>query len=85
MALTDIAFEDARDVSSISYRLHPLDVGFSLVTERMPVSILDSGDPELRASYAAKDGSRRVLSGPRKDVIARLRAVGYVITEGNHD
>lgn len=42
MEVTDIAFEDA-----------PLDVGFSLIAERIPVMVTDPG-AVLRVSYEAR-------------------------------
>lgn len=76
-ALTeDGDFDDAGDVRSIRWRLHPLDVGFDLRAERMTVSLEDDIYP--RVSYA-EDGARRVIAGPRALVIARLRAAGYEV------
>lgn len=73
--VSDVPFAAAADVGSIVYRLHPLDVGFSLRGEQIPVQI-GSEDP-LRVSYADEHGDRRVVSGPRALVLRRLRAVGY--------
>lgn len=79
----DVPFEDAQDVTSICLRLHPLDVGFDLRGERMPVDV--SADPslELRVSYADREGACRVMSGPRTKVLRRLRLLGYVVREDN--
>lgn len=73
--VSDVPFEEAADVGSIVYRLHPIDVGFSLRAEQIPVQI-GPEDP-LRVSYADDRGDRRVISGPRALVLRRLRAVGY--------
>lgn len=75
--ITDTPFDDAKNVFSIGLRLHPLDVGFDLRAERMPVEIPPDGSGTLRASYATRDGERRVVDGPREDVIRHLRAHGY--------
>lgn len=77
--VSDVPFDEATDVSSIVYRLHPLDVGFSLRAEKIPVQI-GSDDP-LRVSYADSHGERRVISGPRALVLRRLRAIGYRFIE----
>lgn len=74
-ALLDQPFAQARDVASIRYRLHPLDVGFDLRRRRVAVAL--SAEPELRVSYPARDGSRRVLSGPRAHVLQALRGLGF--------
>ncbi len=77
-ALTeDVAFDDAADVRSIIYRLHPLDVGFDLRSKRTVVQI-DPGDP-IRVSYPDERGARRVMAGPRGAVIARLRSLGFEV------
>lgn len=75
MQLTDIPFDDAPNVSAIRYRLHPLDVGFDLRTERIAVAIDCTGD--VRVSYADQSGERRVMSGPVIEVVEALRAIGY--------
>lgn len=41
MTVTDITFDDATDVTSIQYRLHPLDVGFDLREDDMAIAISD--------------------------------------------
>jgi hypothetical protein len=75
--MTDGAFENATDVTSIRYRLHPLDVGFDL---RRAGHVVEIGDePQLRVSYPAEDGERRVIDGPRQLVVARLRKLGFTI------
>ena len=72
--IVDMPFALATDVTSIRYRLHPLDVGFDLRRKEMPVVIDD--DP-LRVSYADRHGDRRVMSGPRAAIVARLEELGY--------
>lgn len=75
--LRDVPFEVAEDVGSIRYRLHPLDVGFDL---REQCTAIEFGDePEIRVSYPAEDHERRVMSGPRALVIARLEELGFRI------
>lgn len=74
--IRDIAFDDADDVGSIQYRLHPLDVGFDLRPENLAVQ-LEKGASPLRVSYATRSGERRVVEGPAKDVAACLRRAGY--------
>lgn len=76
-AIADIPFDEAGDVRSIRYRLAPIDVGFDLRAERVPVAI--EREDHVRASYAAADGERRVVSGPLELVVQRLRAAGYII------
>lgn len=78
--LTDVPFEKARDVGNITLRLHPLDVGYDLRAEGMSIA-QPAGAPDgtLRASYAARDGERRVVEGPYRQVIAWLRGAGYAI------
>lgn len=63
--------------SVIQYRLHPADVGFSLVAEGLPVRIHERVDEVLRVSYQAPGGARRVMAGPRDAVLDRLRSLGY--------
>ena len=77
MKLADVHFDDASDVGSIRYRLHPLDVGFDLRELDTAVSIGD--EPELRVSYPDEDGERRVMCGPRDVVLARLEELGFRI------
>lgn len=72
----DVPFEEARDVNSIKYRLHPLDVGFDVRRNNRRASINPKEDP-IRISYAAKDGSRRVISGKQAAVLDYLRKLGY--------
>lgn len=74
--VTDEAFDAAGDVGSIRYRLHPLDVGFDLRTQDMPVAI-DAADDPIRVSYPAADHERRVMAGPQSAVLARLRKLGF--------
>lgn len=79
MSIHDIPFDAASDVTSIRYRLHPLDVGFDLRGEGITTKI--GPEPVLRASYADRAGERRVIEGPREAVIEHLRRVGYRISE----
>ena len=74
--VTDEAFDAAGDVGSIRYRLHPLDVGFDLRAQGMPIAI-DAADDPIRVSYPDADRERRVMSGPQVDVLARLRKLGF--------
>jgi hypothetical protein len=78
--LTHTPFDDAPNVKSIRYRLAPIDVGFSLRAEGMPV-LIDSADDPLRVSYDAEHGGRRVVEGPHDDVVAWLRDQGYEVQE----
>jgi len=78
LILIDQPFDQAADVTSISVRLHPLDVGFDLRAEGI-VCEIDCSGPELRASYSDERGERRIVSGASREVIARLRAVGYKV------
>lgn len=77
--LADLPFAEARDVGVIGPRLHPIDVGWSLRAERTPVR-LEPG-ATLRVSYADRHDDRRVVSGPRTQVVAHLRAAGYTIAD----
>lgn len=77
--VTDVAFDDARDIGLISNRLHPLDVGFSLIGERVLVALVPEPDGSLLVSYADRHGDRRVMSGSADAVVARLRRLGYQI------
>lgn len=72
----DVPYEEASNVASIRYRLHPLDTGRNLRAEGAIIPIDPASDP-IRISYAALTGERRVISGPREAVLSRLRAVGY--------
>jgi hypothetical protein len=78
MLTEDVLFESALDTHAIRYRLHPLDVGFDLRVQRMLVQI-DPADTNLRVSYPGKDGERRVMAGPRADVLKRLRSLGFLV------
>jgi hypothetical protein len=73
--VSDVPFELALEVTSIRYRLHPLDVGFDL--RESSARIVIGREPRLRVSYPARDGSRRVLEGPREAVLRRLRRLGF--------
>ena len=74
--VSDVAFENAIDVQEIRYRLHPIDVGFDLRQNGMVVAI-DAGDDPLRVSYPDAGGARRVIEGPQRDVLRKLRARGF--------
>lgn len=74
--LTDVAFDAAKDVGSIRYRLAPIDVGFDLRTHDMPIQIAAEEDP-LRVSYADESGERRVMEGPRALVLEALERLGF--------
>ena len=76
--MTREPFDGAANVGSIRYRLHPLDVGFDLRAEPMPVDMADAEDT-LRVSCADEAGARVVLTGSRDDVIGELRRLGYEI------
>lgn len=76
--LIDQPFDRATDVTSIAVRLHPLDVGFDLRAECI-TTVVDCTGPSLRVSYADRRGERRVMSGPRRAVIQRLRDLGYSV------
>lgn len=76
----DVNFDDALDVGSIRYRLHPLDVGWQLKGSGTPV-VIDESEPSLRVSYADRNGERRVMEGPRAAVTARLEKLGYEIVD----
>jgi hypothetical protein len=76
--LTDMPFSVARDVISIRYRLHPLDVGFDLRSAGVAVEIGE--EPVLRVSYPSAKGERYVVEGPREEVLARLRKFGFAFT-----
>ena len=71
---TDIPFSDARDVTSIRYRLAPIDVGFDL---REGVRLEVARAETMRASYATRAGDVRVIEGPQSEVLRRLRGHGY--------
>jgi hypothetical protein len=72
----DIPFKDASDITSIQYRLAPLDVGFDIRLHKIDAGINRSDDP-IRVSYETKTGERRVISGPQPAVLSRLRKHGY--------
>lgn len=66
------------DIGAITYRLHPIDVGFSLVTLRMTVEIIET--ETLTVSYChKKSGGQRIAVGPFQQVIEHLRKQGYTI------
>lgn len=74
--IADLPFDEAVSVTSIGMRLAPIDVGFDLRSEGMAIKA-DSSAATIRASYATRRGERRVVSGPRADVLAHLRRQGY--------
>jgi len=76
--IVDVDFDDASDVGSIRYRLAPIDVGFDLRGEDMPVLVAWS--PVLRVSYADVEGQRRVARGPFSLVVQHLHRLGFRIT-----
>lgn len=76
-SVEDILFDAATDVGSLRYRLHPIDVGWSIKAEDVTVKIHQTD--QLRVSYEASNGDRRVISGPLLAVVSRLRKAGYVI------
>lgn len=78
--VTDVSFDDASDVGSIQYRLHPIDVGWDLRETGHVIQIDDA--PMLRVSYPDAAGERRVMSGTRAEVVARLRALGFEVVNG---
>ena len=73
--MTDVPFETAENVLNISLRLHPIDVGFDLRVQQMAINV-GAEDP-LRVSYPAEDGSRRVIEGPRSEVLDQLEDLGF--------
>jgi len=73
--LTDLPFDDAPEVTSIRYRLHPLDVGFDLRSAGVAVEIGE--ELTLRVSYPSAKGERYVVEGPREEVLTRLRKLGF--------
>ncbi len=77
--LVDVPFDEARNVTSIHYRLAPIDVGFDVRGEGVEVEL--GGEAAIRVSYATRSGDRRVVEGPRHRVVAHLRAHGYAIAE----
>lgn len=77
--VADVPFAAAGDVRAIGLRLAPLDVGFDLRATGAAVAV--GPGATLRASYATRDGARRVVSGPRAGVLAVLRAHGYDVVE----
>lgn len=74
--IVDIPFDEASDVTSIELRLHPIDVGFDLRSDDIEIEVPASAET-LRVSYPARDGSRRVMSGPRAEVLRRLGLLGF--------
>lgn len=82
MSIIDVSFDEAEDVTSIAYRLHPIDVGFDLRADDTAIAITRADDP-IRVSYPARDGSRRVMTGPQRPVLARLRRLGFRFVSGD--
>ena len=78
MSLVDVPFESAENVGEITYRLHPIDVGFDL---RRGMQVQVAMAPVLRVSYAREDDERRVAEGPFDEVVALLHRNGYRIIE----
>jgi hypothetical protein len=75
--VTDVSYDEwVGDAYDIRYRLHPIDVGCDLREDGVAVAI-DAADTTLRVSYPGTDGERRVLEGPQRDVLRRLRARGF--------
>jgi hypothetical protein len=68
-------FDDYGPVSSITLRLAPIDVGFDLAAEGIPVQVPDDTNV---ASYALK-GERFVVEGTRDEIVRVLRKAGYTI------
>ena len=77
--VADLPYDEAHDVTRISLRLAPIDVGFDVRAQRMKIGGIGTA-ATLRASYATRKGDRRVISGPRAEVVRRLRAHGYRFT-----
>jgi len=69
-------FDRFPDTHTIGLRLAPLDVGFDLRTQRMPVRV--AADTTV-ASYADHAGRRYVVQGTTSEVVRVLRAAGYTI------
>lgn len=74
-----IPFDTAREVWNIRYRLAPIDVGFDLRVQNMPIAVDPKDDP-IRISYEESDGERYVIEGPQPEVLEHLRELGYTFT-----
>jgi hypothetical protein len=81
--IRDVPFSSAQDVSAISLRLAPIDVGFSLVGEQISVAVPRCD--YLRVSYATRQGVRRVAEGSRGLVVDLLRKNGYLIVDAEEE
>ena len=69
-------YEKYENPGSISVRLHSIDVGFSLLGEKLAVII----PPETcSASYESPSGERLVVEGDREGIVRTLRTAGDVI------
>jgi hypothetical protein len=79
--LRDISYDRAEDPQSIRYRLAPIDVGFDLRLQGMPVTFARGDDP-IRVSYAGRGGVLRVVSGAQDAVARHLRRHGYSVVAG---
>ena len=77
--MTKTLFDAAPDVRSIRYRLAPIDVGFDLRVQNMPVTVDPQDDP-LRVSYEDNDGERYVIEGSQAEVLEYLKGLGYSFT-----
>jgi hypothetical protein len=78
--IADVPFTEAVGVAQIGMRLAPIDVGFDLRAEGMAITTGASA-ATMRVSYATRRGERRVVSGPRADVLMHLRRQGYRFQE----
>lgn len=70
------SFNSYPNPGSIGVRLHSLDVGFSLLAEKMTVVIPEG---TTVASFESPKGDRLVVEGDREDIVRTLRGVGYVV------
>lgn len=73
-----VPYDLAEDAAEIELRLHPIDVGWDLRVQGVPVLVPPG---TTRAAYADKRGARMVVSGTRDDVVRVLRDAGYAVAD----
>lgn len=76
-----VPFDHATNVTAISVRLAPIDVGCDLRLDDVRIEI--PADTS-RASYAGDDGVRYVVEGTLAEVCKVLRDAGYDIVVNSH-
>lgn len=70
----DVPFDQAVDVGSIQYRLHPIDIGYDCREIGQIIAVARAD--RMRASYP-RGAERWVIDGPQPAVLRSLRGRGF--------